>query len=99
MILFCDEELLLQNLASSRLQEHISPIVSMLDGLGRPPNFSLSLPACAKVHKGERLRINCSVQGVPIPVGQFKIMIFCMLKIMYNVLGNHLVNGSCSRQY
>ncbi|XP_025104057.1 titin homolog isoform X1 [Pomacea canaliculata] len=35
---------------------------------GRPPSFSIMLPAQISVHEGEKLRLDCSVQGIPQPV-------------------------------
>ncbi|KAL8593184.1 hypothetical protein ACOMHN_009839 [Nucella lapillus] len=35
---------------------------------GKPPKFSIMLPAKVDVHEGEKLRLDCSVQGFPTPI-------------------------------
>ena len=43
---------------------------------GKPPSFSIMLPAKLEVHEGERLRLDCSVQGFPTPIGQFFVYLW-----------------------
>jgi hypothetical protein len=42
---------------------------------GKPPSFSIMLPAKVEVHEHERLKLDCSVQGFPTPIGQFRFMV------------------------
>ena len=45
---------------------------------GKPPSFSIMLPAKMDVYEGERLRLDCSVQGFPTPIGQFVCVCVCV---------------------
>ena len=40
---------------------------------GRPPHFTLMLPKLIELNEGDKLRLDCSLEGYPSPVGKLSI--------------------------
>ena len=46
--------------------------LDQLTTLGKPPKFSIMLPREIEAVEGGKLRLDCSVDGIPQPLGEYR---------------------------